>query len=191
MKEFYLDHHQWSCPCSDKNERPKKFGAFCDINPERFLFLVGGQYYIVTYHHCNEMGDKYEWRKEIVKAIYGKRVDVNEWEIDRGVNVDKELKDFRIRNKALRKYTYEINYKYSGVGATYAIATKIPYLEGVCAGDKAYEEAKAFLIKMEYDFLLDELHELHRSNMFYMVHDIEVSKTIGKLIKSINKEIKA
>ena len=69
-----------------------------ELNPERFLFFLGNQFFLITYHSCLSH-DKYDFKKSLIEQLIGKYKIFERWNVNRGVNTEKDLKDFRIRNK--------------------------------------------------------------------------------------------
>jgi hypothetical protein len=188
MNEFFIDHHSDFCINSECGH------DFCKYNPERFILMAGVDFYLITYYKCVDCGDSYDFRKKIIKKALGTlKIYDNIYSINRGVNVDSELKDFRIRNKQLRKYIEQINHIYNiNNGRLYAITTKTDYLERICNQDIAnenYEKAKIYLIENKYTWLLEELRLLKYHNQLWESTEIEYHKTIDTVIKIIKKNL--
>lgn len=193
MKEFYLDLHSETCSCHPDNKEKKTYWSdFCEYNPERFLFFIGNKFALITYHNCISFYDKYDFKKSLIdKAIKNSKV-FQKWEVNRGVSVSSELKDFRLKNKELRKYIQQVNYLYRDAsGKQYAITTKTDYLDSICNQDiidENFKTAEEYLKSKEYDWLLTELKDLYRANIVVRNYDdLEVFKTTEHLIKSINQ----
>jgi hypothetical protein len=138
-------------------------------------------------------GDKYQFKKELIELVLKKTKVFERYEVNRGVSVTKELRNFRIRNQALRKTIKQVNFIYSGSnGYEYALTTTSDFLETISNESvikEAYEEAKLFLEQKEYDFLLEDLRQLYFSNLVYDNSDTEVSKTIDHIVSIINNSI--
>jgi len=188
MKEYYIDTHSSLCPCST-GKKQKGF-RYCELNPVRFLFFLGNKFFLITYHPCLDY-DKYDFRKSIIEKICKKYAIFERWDVNKGVNTDKDLKDFRIRNKELRKYIQQVNYLYyDATGKEYAITTLTNYIETICNQEiikENFNKAKEFLQKKEYYLLIGELEKLYEVNILYHVSEAEYFKTTKHLIKSINK----
>lgn len=190
MKEFYIDEHSSLCPCSKGQQTG--MNSYCDINPERFLFFLGNQFFLITYHSCLSY-DQYDFKKYLVEQVCEKYKILERWEVNRGVDTNKVLKDFRIRNNALKKYIQQVNYLYyDNAGKEYAITTLTNYIESICDQDVIkdnYIKAKEILQKKKYSWLEKQIEELMIANILF-VDEIEYCKTIEHLIKDINQKIK-
>lgn len=189
MKEFYIDLHSQFCPCG-KNKELQWYETYCELNPERFLFFVGTKFILVTYHKCLQ-SDEYDFKKDLINSCIENNKILERWEINRGVNIEKDLKDFRIRNQSLRKYIEQVNYLYSDIcGEKYGITTRTKYLDAICNQeeiDKNYLEAKEFIMKSKYEWLLEQLTELYNINRVWDANETEYHKTIEHLVQSINQ----
>ena len=190
MKEYFLEEHSSLC----RNNTGEYYKDFCKYNPERFLFFVGNKFVLVTYHQCLEFGERYEFKKSIIDAIIKNNKIFDLYKVDRSINIEKELKSFRIKNQALKKYIQQVNFIYSdNANKSYAITTKTDFLEHICNQeeiDENYKKAKSFLKDKKYDWLLDDLDNLFMYNKVYDSEDTEYHKTIEILVKSINQLIK-
>lgn len=193
MKHFYLDEHRWFCDTKINNGSIRK--SYCELNPEHFLFFVGNEFILITYHKCMEGGDGYNFKKELIEQVIEKFKIFPRYEVNRGVDVEKNLKNFRLRNIPLRKFIKQVNFIYSdATGKEYAITTLIEYLDSICNEDairKNYKEATEYLSNYKYDSLLDELYSLYSANSFGNINDAaECHKTTEHIIKSIRQLIK-
>lgn len=191
MKEIYLDSHAgW---CEQQKTIDKDMGRFCELNPTRFLFFVGTKFYLVTYHDCMSY-DQYDFKKEIVSSCIDQKKIFELYKVNRGVNIRDNLRDFRIRNMSLKKYIEQVNYIYSdNAGKEYAITTRTKYLDLICDQNailESYIDAKEFLLKHNYNYLLIQLDKLYQENILFGNDDTETVKTIDSLINFIHKEIK-
>lgn len=189
MKEYFIDTHSSLCPCSSSNA--KGWELYCSMNPERFLFFAGTKFFIVTYHNCITFGDKYGFKKNIIDNAITQSKVFESWLVNISVDLNKDLVDFRIRNKNLRKYIQQVNYIYKdNAGKKYAITTKTNYLDSICNQEEIrgnYEKTKDFIIKNNYDWMLCKLDELYIHNIIREANPIEIHKTIDSVIKSINQ----
>lgn len=189
MKEFIIDQHAWNCPCQRK--KVNDWDKMCELNPERFLFFLGNQFILVTYFTCLSFGDKYLFKKELVELACKKSKFFDRWEVERSIDVKSELRDFRVRNTALRKYIQQVNYLYyDNAGKQYAITTKVKYIDKICDQeliDTNYENAKLSIEKSKYKWLLKELDNLYYANLVHNDYDIEFVKTVDHLLIEINK----
>jgi hypothetical protein len=41
----------------------------CELNPERFLFLVENKFVLITYNTCMNFGDQYEYKKKLIDKV--------------------------------------------------------------------------------------------------------------------------
>ena len=193
MKEFFLDSHSEHCSSNKKNSY---FSNYCEENPERFLFFVGNNFVIITYYKCNSYYDKYDFKVVLIKNVLTNNKIFETWRVNKSVDLEKDLKNFRIRNQSLRKNIQQVNYIYSdNAGKQYAITTTANYLEFIANQDeidKNYKDAKEFLIKNEYNWLIKELDNLYWNNRIVIryEHEVEICRTIEHLTKSINQLIK-
>ena len=196
MEVFVLDHHVQSC----NSNRPKKeiykdsWDFFvdhgCEMNPRTVLLYAQGDFYLINYFGCVEGFQHLDFKENLVRQIFTKTKTCRYYLVQRE-NYDKGLMDFRVRNKPLKKWAAEVNYIYEGVGSTYAITTRVPYVNALCFQDTLrdnYEKAKEY-ISENNPHLLKELKELYFANIGYTPSDARVHKTIDKLITDINKLI--
>lgn len=163
------------------------------MHPTEFLFFAGDNFFLITYHYCMEYGDRYEFKKEIIEKVLDKYKILELYEVNRGIDVENDLKKFRIKNNPLRKYIQQVNFIYfSGNKKVYAITTKTKYLDSICNQENLYKNylaAKEFLINSEREYLLNDLDNLFKHNVIYTGNIAEHFKTIDHLVKSINQQI--
>jgi hypothetical protein len=202
MLEHYIDSH--SCECLKENERYEllidsvkeySFNGYdiCNKNPKRFLFFIKNKFVLITYHSCIHPGQSHiEFKQELIKKIIVNNKIYNKFEIGR-VHLDVVLKQYRLRNKNLKKYHDEINYIYSdNAGKQYAICNEIPFIDSICNQDEIlenYKIAKEYLIKNGLEYLLEDLDELYYSNHHFEFDKVEIFKTIDHLITNLQKQI--
>jgi len=174
MKEFFLDVH--GNGCKDKGDMYSNWShETCKTNPQRFIFTIKNKYYLVTYHQCLSIIN-IDFQEEIIKTVLEKHNIYEKYEVNRSVSIDTDLKNFRKYNQTLRKYVEEVN-----------------YIDHICSNyerEENYEEAKAYLIKNEFEFLLPNLEELYWANNMGDYDYAERFETIEHLIRMINQEIK-
>lgn len=187
MNEAILNNHAWYCDCSKNKDTPAAW--MCSHNPERFMFFLGNQFFLITYYSCNQLD--YDFKKDLVKRCCKDFKIFATYDIEKSVDVCKELKNFRIKNEALKTKIIQINYcYYNAAGKEFAITTEADYLDHICNQDtidENYKEAKAFLIDKKYNFLLDQLENLYNHNKVYVLDRQEIFKSIDHVIKSINQ----
>lgn len=191
MKELYLDEHSHLCHSKDESNY---FGQFCKLNPERFLFFLGSDFYLITYHKCLSSAGNYEFKKYLIETLCEKHKIYEKYQVYMSVNTEKELKDFRIRNKELRKYIYQVNYLYyNGAGKEYAIATLTNYKKRLFEDNDIiednYQKAKDYLEKKEYHWMLPQLKNLYYANNIRMYDKAEIFKAKAHLIKRIKDSL--
>lgn len=188
MKEFYLDQHSITCRC--RNDK-SIFNHYCQVNPDRFLFFLKTHFILITYHSCMDMGDQYAFKKDLIDRVIVDNKVFNYFELDRGVDVENTLKNFRIRNRTLKKYIQQVNFiYYDNAKKIYAITTKTKFLDAIFNQDeidKNYKLAKDFLLKNEYNWLLNQLDLLYYNNQIYNESSAEYCKSVDHIIKKINQ----
>ncbi len=189
MKEVVLDWHSKGCEEHTKN------GSYvlseCHTRPNRLIFYLKGKFILLTFFTCNLGYTKeFDYVKEILEEVIPDNKIFSIYEVNKSVKVEDELRDFRIRNKNLRKVVQEVNFIY-GSSVQYAVTTKVAFIDTICDFEKItieYELAKDFLIKNEYNSLIHQLDLLYNLNRFY-VSPILIVKTTDHLIAEINKII--
>ena len=193
MKEILLDVHSTYCEIQTKHEREKKneWADYCIRTPKKILFLAGNQFYLVTYFTCMEQGGRLDFIQDTIKQCLGSTKIFPKYEVNR-CRVNEDLKEYRLRGKALKKYIEQVNYLYDASGREYAITTKADYIEAIVGDDKLtenYEIAKKFLEGKNDKYFLGELKDLYLANCLW-VDDIEVIKSVDNLIDKINNNLK-
>jgi len=183
MKHIHLDTH------SDRCHRNR---LFCEHSPNYGLFCIKSNYFLISWHMCIAQENDYDFKKSIVDSILRKSKVVQTYEVNRGVNVNKELKAFIRQQAPLRKHAQEANHIYAdNANKQYAITTCAPFVE--LLGDaktmyKEFSEAKDWLTKHGYEHLHYELQTLHTINsMWYTYDQAIISKTVDELVKQIHK----
>lgn len=189
MKEHFIDNHSELCKQLDSKHG---FG-YCELNPERFLFFLGTKFILITYYDCIAYVSegKYGFKEKLIKKVIDDNKIFEYYEVNRSVDLERDLKNFRIRHKALKKYIEQVNFIYRDmVGKKYAITTRIKYLDSICNQDEIknnYEAAKIFLTENNYDWLLESLDELYYANRLYHNNSAVNYKTIAGLVKEIKQ----
>lgn len=190
MRELYLDQHSIICHCGN-GKNPKGIQRFCEINPTRFLFFLGTKFILITYHQCMEHLQEYDFKKQLINQVIEDNNIFEFYEVQKSVNVADTLREFRIRNQALKNKIQQVNYLYEDLcGKQYAITTTIDYFDWLCNQDEIdqnFEDAKDTMLKKEYNWLLPQLKELYLANKVYNQSETEYHKTIEHIIKSINQ----
>jgi hypothetical protein len=202
MVEYYIDSHSNDClsyneKYNNVNDEMKSlvFNSYdvCNRNPKRFLFFIKNKFIIITYHSCILYGQSHlDFKQELIKKIIVNNKIYNKFEIGR-VHLDVVLKEYRLRNKNLKKYHDEINYIYSdNAGKQYAICNEIPFIDSICNQDEIlenYKIAKEYLIKNGLEYLLEDLDELYYSNHHFEFDKIEIFRTIDHLVNNLKNQI--
>lgn len=193
MNHYLLDIHSSYCE-QVHNQSDCRFNA-CEENPSRFLFFAGDDFHLITYFDCLDGFDRYDFRKKLVEQIFIKSKTFERWEVNRGVSIEKDLKDFRYRNKSLGKYIHQTNFIYcNNAGREFAITTKVDYLDSICNMPELvekYNEAYKFLEDNGLQYLKEPLFDLYSANAInHSYSPVECCKTIDHLVKSIHKLIK-
>jgi len=190
MKEFFLDEH--SNYCIIQQEKGGWFKDTCKHNPHRFLFFAINQFVLVTYYTCLHSGGEYDFKMQLIDSAIGNTKIINFYDIKRSITVDDKLRDFRIRNKALKKTIQQVNYVYyDNAMKKYAITTTCDFMEILFDQEKIkenYKIALKFLQENEYLNLIPQLEELFLQN-YYHVSEAETIKTIDHLINTIKQTI--
>ena len=190
MKEFYLDQHSSICESRYmKDDNP--WINFCQENVQDFLFYLKGNFFLVKYHMCLETGCKYDWLIMLIDSIIKNNKIYDRYQVNKSVDLDKDLKDWRIRNIPLRKTFREVNYIYQdGAGKEYCITTAIPYEEAIIrqeVKDDNYKIAMQYLKDTQQEHLMERLSNLAYDNTIHNYYDINVVKETEHLVKQINK----
>lgn len=184
MKEFYLDSHSTICKV-----QPEKYFQWCDQRPERILLFLDNRFFIVSYHSCLAH-DKYDFIKTIIESAITNNKIYEKYEVNRGVSVSDDLKEWRLRNTPLRKYVQQVNYLYSdNAGKSYAITTKVKYIDAICDQEairKNFIDAELF-IQNKYPWMKKQLEELYVANLLSDDYEVSHIKAIDHLIDSINQ----
>lgn len=182
MKEKYIDYHTTIC------QKNKFEHSYCVKNPQRILIYLKTNFHLITYHSCINY-DRIDFAKELITNTVENFKLFETYEIYRGYELEKDIKEFRIRNKNLRKKVMEVNYIYSNcTRKKWAITTEVDFFDALCNNEliiKNYKKASDFLKENHYDWLQEDLTELWHMN-HYPLSEYECYKTIDHLIKSIN-----
>lgn len=182
MKEKYIDYHHPACSKNSFNHRD------CVINPERTLIYLKNEFYLITYHTC-AFYDKIGTAKKIIETLVKNMKLFETYDIYRGYEVERDIREFRIRNKNLRKKVLEVNYIYANcTRKEWAIGTEVDFFDALCNNDlidSNYDKASKYLEDNQYDWLQKDLKKLWIANSYYL-SEYESYKTIDHLIKSIN-----
>lgn len=180
--EKYIDYHSTYC-FNNKHSH-----SFCIGNPQRVIVYLKTKFHLITYHNC-AWYDRIDLVKKIIENSIEKMKLFDKYEIYRGYEIEKDIKEFRIRNKNLRKKVMEVNFIYSNcTRKKWAITNEVNFFDALCNNEMIYENYKKtseFLKDNQYDWLQEDLTELWHMNHYHL-SDYECYKTIDHLIKSIN-----
>jgi hypothetical protein len=195
MKELYLDKHTPNCllyPNRD-NVEMNQFSNYCALNPERFLFFLGTDFYLITYHSCLEYGDKYEFKKDLIEQVIKKTKTFDIYELERGFHIT-SLRDYKRKTQTLKKYFKQVNFVYQdNANREFAITTQTKHSDVFCNQEEInnnFNIAKEMLIKNEYDWLLGSLSKLYSYNRVFNGTKVEYFKTIEHIYRTINEATK-
>jgi hypothetical protein len=192
MKETYLNYHAEFC--SSNNPKGSIYDKYCEMNPERFLFFLGNKFHLLTYHKCLHDFDKYDFKMQVIQKLIESKKIYTTYNMCRGVDVKKELKEFRLRNKSLKKTIEQVHYIYAdNARKEYAITSKISFIESLYNADEIYTNyqiAKDWLLAQEYEWLLPKLDDLYLANVGWNSDEIEICKSIDHMVEIIQKQIK-
>ncbi len=186
MRGFQLTEHSFLCERQDKSHW---LNDICDLNPERFLFYLNGQFALITYNKCLEFGNHLNYKQDLIDKIITQNKIYDIWDVER-VNIEMALQNYR-RTNHLKKYISQVNYIYSNnAGKEYCITTRVKFVDALINNDALIKNYKAGIISLEekkLDYLLPQLEKLYKANIFYCDSEIEICKTIDHLVTQINK----
>lgn len=90
VKELYIDKH--SEFCLDVEHK------YCDTNPERFLFFLGNQFFLVTYHNCMAY-DVHDFEMSLIKKVCVKYKILSRWDINNRIKKARNLPGLILKTK--------------------------------------------------------------------------------------------
>jgi hypothetical protein len=141
-----------------------------------------------------QYGNHLDFKVDIVRKIIKDNKIYKYYDVERGIKLATDLKEFRLRDAPLRKYIIEVNYIYqNAANVSYAITTSIKFEEILMIEkgmNEKYKEAKDILLKTGREYLLGRLDDLASANGYVsggVCENYEVSKTIDHLINTINQ----
>lgn len=192
MKEIVIDAHSTYCEIQSKKAEGDELFCRCENYPETFLFLIGLEFYLITYNSCLHFGNRIQFIEDIVKTCLGKTKVFERYEVNRH-KINDDLKEYRLRGTVLKKYIEQINYLYQDAsGREYAITTKADYIEAIVNNDalkESYLKSKKHLETRGLNYHIEELTRLYTANII-QVEEIEVVKSVASLIDKINNYLK-
>lgn len=208
LKKYIVDEHHWSCPCHPEHPKnPKNFDCeemdewtramvlHCEIRPTQFMFYFLGDFHLVTYFYCMEKYDHLGAKEDMVGWVVKQSKHKNGYyfDINRGRYAEKELRQFRLHQKALKKYWKEVNYVYSdNAGKEFCIYTTIPFMDAIHDSMDWYKsrrDVESELMEMDNNYLIDQFKTLCRANYQCAVNDTELVKSIDTLRTQISKQL--
>lgn len=194
MIELYLDYHSKKCVDSD-SVLQTYFGCreYCEDNPERFMFYLNNEFYIITYHSCIRVCEgRVDFNISLIDKVIKNYKVLDRYLIEKFIDVRKELSKFRQSNARLRKHIQQVNYMYSQFGKELAITTKCRLIDAICNESSlidAYDNAVKYLNDNGLKSLLEPLKKLYDANRILYHNDaIEHFKTIDCLVDRIKKK---
>jgi hypothetical protein len=197
MRHVVVEEHSDHCKIQtqqmlDRNDEYKIFARHCERNKEHFIFYHNRQYFILSHHACIMGGNRYDFYTDVIKSAIESSKEIEYYDIKRSWDIEKDLKESRLRGIDYKTHIHEINFTYSdNAGKGYAIATDIKFSEKLLSNINSEDELNEtiqYLKDHKLEFLIDEakrLHELNKVN----ISEKEVFKTIEKAIKLINKQV--
>ncbi len=186
MKEFYLSEHSWACETS-------KSSKYCELNISKFLFYHNCEFFLLNYHSCIDGGDRYDWYVTLLNSLY-KSKKVENYEITRGFQIERDFKELRLRDTIISKVLNEVNYLYRDMtGKSYGLVTEMKLSKYLLRDDELLKENLSKAIEylknkdaINYKCLIPELKELASMN-YQGISEVETFKTTEYLIKKIKK----
>jgi hypothetical protein len=176
MKEYFLD-----CDCDNS--------LVC--NTRIFILFSNNDFYFITIPTCKIRLNENDVILEIVSKLFNNYKVTENYEINKSINVDLELKKNRLKN-VYKKSIQQVNFLY-GSGNKYAITTNTPFFERYFNNqliEDNYIRAKQYLIKKDMEFKLKDLDNLYNANhiKFYNESEIEICRGIDEIVNKINKK---
>lgn len=164
---------------------------FCKINPELFVFVLNGDFFVILIPQCKIVADKNEYIVDLIKQIKKIRVFEDVYFINKSIK-DDDFRNLRLRGIELNTRYFECCYSYGGYGKNYKIVSELKlsynqvnnYNENLT---KNYNEILE-LIKPQRNvlFLTEKINELYNINKINdWSSDVEQIKTVDELIKKL------
>jgi hypothetical protein len=158
---------------------------------ESFLFFMDNDFHLVSFYSCHQgYTNHIDFKETLLKSFYeSKKL---HYDVRRGYELDKEMKDHRLRGANLNLEVDEILYKYSNAAARpYCMCRTKDFSEFDNELIQAnLKETIEYFEKNGYRHYIEQAKDLASINTFY-VDTVEHFKTIDHVIKSINKQIKS
>ena len=205
MRTIILTEHTEKCICDsnkynsikDNEDSIFRYRCFHYCSPSSIILFIDNEFIYFEYNDCfkgsyESLGD-FVLRLLIDKAEKHHKKEY--YSIEKSTCIDKEFKDYRLRNIAIREHHTEVNFIYfNNARKKYAITTEKPFLDVLKYNDKItedYKKMKAWIKDNinDNEYLLDNLSSLHWDNSV-SVSDYEIMKTTEHLSKSLTKKIK-
>ena len=189
MKVVILDQHTGYCDIQTEKHKEHEYSRICEHSFSHFLFMCGGEFFLLQYHPCRDM-HKYDFYEDIIRSVYSKTNTNKLVEVSRE-RPDEDLKAMRLKGARLKKYAVQINYIYRARGHFYCINSKVPYVDKIAWQDELTENATKALAELDeqgYGFLKDDLIRLVEYNM-YFIPEAEILKSIKHLTEEIIKQV--
>lgn len=183
-------------------EKDAKLMHFCTETVTVFYFNY--EFHVLIYNSClQKRKSNPDFMMELLEAIAGKVKVVTPWTISKSHVLDRDLRDYRYRGIALRKFIWQACFVYAP-GKTYAIgaqacpkdviASKAETWEFVQSNDRLISEYKkvkeylknAGLANDWVSWQVDELYHINRTDGY--ITQPEIVRTVNHLITQINKQ---
>jgi len=193
MEEIFLTEHSWRC--TDKTIENGMFEGFnsrkfCELNPEKFMFFLYNNFFIINYFSCLESSGHIEFKEALIKAVMKKtKVYEGKYTIERQ-NIGDDFYKYRKKNIPLPNYIKQYNYFYQSFHRNYAIVSEIKLKDGIIYNEilkENYLKAKEYLKNNNYYNFLDELENLYIYN-YQNIDEYEIIKTNDELIKYLKNK---
>jgi L-rhamnose mutarotase len=188
-KIIEITEHSNCCNIESHFERWSQ--NYCKMNPELFVFVLNGDFFVILIPKCQILGEKYEYFVDLIKQIKKIRVFEDVYFINKSIK-DDDFRNLRLRGIELNTRYFECCYSYDGYGKNYKIVSELKlsynqvsnYNENLT---KNYNEILE-LIKPQRNvlFLTEKINELYNINKINdWSSDVEQIKTVDELIKKL------
>ena len=207
MNHFKLTKHTDRCIREGEDykkalEKNKDEGGFffllfdphdhCSKNPEHFLFFYDHEFILVSYSVCLQgYHNNIDYKEDILQSfveVYKQQP----WRVRRSHEVNRDMKEFRLRGANLNLDVDVISYNYENAARKeWAFTYPVRYSDfNHELVEENYFKAKEYLLNNGYSHLVSDLDYLKKANNFQGVDQVEEVKCINELTKIINRKIK-
>jgi hypothetical protein len=194
MIHIVLDKHSESCLATNEKLRGTElegWSRYCQLNPQNFVFFAGSDFYLLTYFGCIEGYSHLDFKREVLKEIFGRYSDLEWYKVGNERYNDDRFKDFALYGTGLHESIRQVNYIYrDAVGMRYCITTEMPFIEAFFNLEKVEANAQKaidYLKANRLDYLCSEVEQLLQYNIIGLrKSDAVIIKTINQITKIIN-----